>query len=76
MYKGGSKKELKNNRPVAIIIVVCKLFLVLLRDIINGWVNTDGVMEERTQAGLLYADDVGESGASWLIFKIEIKFMT
>ena len=27
VHKGGSKKELKNYRPVAIINVVCKLFM-------------------------------------------------
>ena len=35
---GGSKKELKNYRPVAIINLVCKLFMMVLRDRINGWV--------------------------------------
>ena len=37
-HKGGSKKELKNYRPVAIINVVCKLFMKVLIERINGWV--------------------------------------
>ena len=32
VHKGGSKKELKNLRPVAIIKVVCKLFMMVLRE--------------------------------------------
>ena len=32
VHKGESKKELKNYRPVAIINVVCKLFMVVLRE--------------------------------------------
>ena len=36
--QGGSKKELKNYRPVAIINVVCKLFMMVFRERINGWV--------------------------------------
>ena len=38
VHKGGSKKELKNYLPVAIINVVCKLFMMVLRERINGWV--------------------------------------
>ena len=38
VHKGGSKKELNYYRPVAIINVVCKLFMMVLREIINGWV--------------------------------------
>ena len=39
-----SKKELKNYRPVAIINVVCKLFMMVLREIINGWVEDSGMI--------------------------------
>ena len=35
--QGENKKELKNYRPVAIIKVVCELFMMVLREIINGW---------------------------------------
>ena len=38
VHKGGSKKELSNYRPIAIINVICKLFMMLIRDSINGWV--------------------------------------
>ena len=44
MHKGGSKKELKNYRPVAIINVVCKLFMMVLREIIHGWVEESGML--------------------------------
>ena len=33
MHKGGSKKELKNYRPMAIINVMCKLFMKVSREI-------------------------------------------
>ena len=36
MHKGGNKKVLKNDRPVAIINVVCKLFMMVLRERIKG----------------------------------------
>ena len=44
VHKGGSKKELKNYRPVAIINVVCKLFMMVLRERINGWVEESGML--------------------------------
>ena len=45
VHKGGSKKELKNSRPVAIINVVCsKLFMMVLRERINGWVEESGML--------------------------------
>ena len=43
-HMGESKKELKNVRPVAIINVVCKLFMMVLREIINGWVEESGML--------------------------------
>ena len=42
--QGGSKKELKNDRPVAIINVVCKLFMMVLRERISGWVEESGML--------------------------------
>ena len=36
-------RELKNYRPVA-IINVCKLFMVVLRERINGWVEESGML--------------------------------
>ena len=42
--QGGSKKELKNYRPVTIISVVCKLFMMVLRERINGWVEESGML--------------------------------
>ena len=44
VHKGGSKKELKNYRPVAIINVVRKLFMMVLRERINGWVEESGMI--------------------------------
>ena len=44
VHKGGSKRELKNYRPVAIINVVCKLFMMVLRERINGWVEESGML--------------------------------
>ena len=38
VHKGKSKKEFKNYRPVAIINVACKLFMMVLGERINGWV--------------------------------------
>ena len=36
VHKGGSKKEVSNYRPIAILNVICKLFMMLIRDSING----------------------------------------
>ena len=44
VHKGRSKKELKNYRPVAIIHVVCKLFMMVLRERIHGWVEESGML--------------------------------
>ena len=41
---GESKKELKKYRPVAIINVVCKLFMKVLGEIINRWVEESGML--------------------------------
>ena len=53
--QGGSKKELKNYRPVAIINVVCKLVMMVLREIINGWVEESGML----------VDIQGGGGQNW-----------
>ena len=44
VHKGGSKKEVSNYRPIAIINVICKLFMMLIRDSINGWVDGSGML--------------------------------
>ena len=41
---GGKKEKVENYRPVAIINVVCKLFMMVLREIINGWVEESGML--------------------------------
>ena len=43
VHKEGSKKEVSNYRPIAIINVICKLFM-MLRDSINGWVEESGML--------------------------------
>ena len=40
VHKGGSKKKF---RPVAIINVVSTLFIMVLRERINGWVEESGM---------------------------------
>ena len=35
VHKGGSKKEVINYRPIAVINVICKLFIMIIRDSIN-----------------------------------------
>ena len=42
--KGGSKKELKNYTPVAIINVMYKLFMMVVRERINEWVEESGMI--------------------------------
>ena len=44
MHKGENNKELKNYRLMVIISVVCKLFMMVLREIINGWVEESGML--------------------------------
>ena len=44
VHNGGSKKEVSNYRPIAIINVICKLFMMLIRDSINGWVDDSGML--------------------------------
>ena len=42
MYKGGDISELKNYRPIAIII--CKLCMIIVRDRVNRWVEESGML--------------------------------
>ena len=51
VHKGGSKKEVNNYRPIATINVICKLFMMLIRDSINGWVEDSGLLGD-VQGGL------------------------
>ena len=44
VHKGGSKKESKNYRPVAIINVMCKLFMMVVSERINEWVEESGML--------------------------------
>ena len=43
-YKGGIKKEFNNYIPVAIINVMCKLFMMVVRERINEWVEESGML--------------------------------
>ena len=49
VHKGGSKKELKKCRPI--INVVCKMFMMVTRERINGWVEESGGMLGDIQGG-------------------------
>ena len=44
MHKGWTKKELKYYRPVAIINVMCRLFMMVVRERINEWVEESGML--------------------------------
>ena len=44
IHKGGNAKELKNYRPIAIISVVCKLCMMIVKDRINEWVEETGML--------------------------------
>ena len=55
--KGGSKKELSNYRPIAIINVICKLFMMLIRDSINGRVEESGMLGD---VQVFLEEDVGQ----------------
>ena len=48
VHKGGRKKELKIYRLVAIINVVCKLFMMVLRGI-TGWWDTSKQYVQQTR---------------------------
>ena len=38
VYKGGDVSELKNDLPIDIISVICKLCMIIMRDRMNRWV--------------------------------------
>ena len=57
VHKGGSKKEVSNYRPIAIINVIYKFFMMLIRDSINGWVEESGMLSD--VQGFL-EEDVGQ----------------
>ena len=44
VHKGGSKKELKNYKPAAIQNVMCKLFMMVVRERINELVEENGML--------------------------------
>ena len=61
--QGGKQERVENYRPVAIINVVCKLFMMVLREIIYGWVEESGMLADiqggfrmgrRTEDNLFY----------------------
>ena len=43
VHKGGTKKEVRNYRPIVIINVICKLLMMLIRDSKNVWVEESGM---------------------------------
>ena len=60
VHKGGSKKEVSNYRPIAIINVICKLFMMLIRDSINGWVEESGMFNCWVMYKFILEEDVGQ----------------
>ena len=44
VHKGGDMSELKNYRPIAIINVICKLCMIIVRDQVNRWVEESGML--------------------------------
>ena len=57
VHKGGSKKGVSNHRPIAIINVICKLFMMLIRDSINGWVEESGMLGD---VQVFLEEDIGQ----------------
>ena len=51
VHKGDIKKELKNYRPVAIINVMCKLFMMVVRERIIEWVEESGIYKVVLERG-------------------------
>ena len=69
VHKGVIKKELKNYRPVALINVMCKLFMMVVRERINEWVEESGMLGDiqggfrkgrRTEANLFMLERMVE----------------
>ena len=46
LHKGGRSDELKNYRPVAIISVICKLCMLMVRERIDKWTEDNGMLGE------------------------------
>ena len=44
VHKGGSKKDVINYRPISVINAICKLFIMIIKDSINGWVEESGML--------------------------------
>ena len=57
VHRGGSKKEVRNYRPIAIINVICKLFMMLIRYSINGWVEESSMLGD---VQVFLEEDVGQ----------------
>ena len=46
IQKGGSVHELKNYRPIAIVYIVCKLCMIIIRNRLNEWVESSRLLGE------------------------------
>ena len=44
IHKGGSAHELKNYRPIAIVNIVCKLCMIIIRNRMNEWVESSRLL--------------------------------
>ena len=44
IHKGGNHSDMKNYRPIAIISIVCKICMMIVRDRINEWVEETGML--------------------------------
>ena len=62
LHKGGRTDELKNYRPITIINVTCKLYMLMVRERIDKWTEDSGMLgaiqggfgrERRTQNNLI-----------------------
>lgn len=47
IHKGGDRREIKNYRPVAIVGIMYKLFMMILRGRIEKWAEKRGILGER-----------------------------
>ena len=56
-HKGGSKKDVIHYRPISVINVICKLFIMIIRDSINGWVEESGMLGD---VQVFLEEDVGQ----------------
>ena len=46
LHKDGRREDLKNYRPIAIISVICKLCMLMVRERINEWAEDSGFLGE------------------------------